>query len=174
MALMLCPVGKSAGSAAPITRQPDVAGGHCNTLQCSLVTAVLALVAERGTCSVTFISTDELPITDGHTIMTSCAQNRISLEQLVDFVFTTGLEQAQGCDGELTDQSRGHRVKDESVDCRQVNKRVQSGIVAEAAGARNGFPTAEAGHFSVKIDSQSSQPGFACDLFDCIPGRVVG
>ena len=48
MALMLCPVGKSAGSAAPITRQPDVAGGHCNTLQCSVVTAVMALVAERG------------------------------------------------------------------------------------------------------------------------------
>ena len=48
MALMLCPVGQSAGSAAPITRQPDVAGGHCNTLQCSLVTAVLAFVAERG------------------------------------------------------------------------------------------------------------------------------
>ena len=52
MALMLCPVGKSAGSAAPITRQPDVAGGHCNTLQCSVVTAVLAFVAERGASSV--------------------------------------------------------------------------------------------------------------------------
>ena len=40
--------GKSAGSAAPIKRQPDVAGGHCNTLQCPVVTAVMALVAERG------------------------------------------------------------------------------------------------------------------------------
>ena len=49
MALTLFPVGKSAGSAAPITRQPDVAGGHCNTLQCPVVTAVLAFVAERGT-----------------------------------------------------------------------------------------------------------------------------
>ena len=48
MALTLCPVGQSAGSAAPITRQPDVAGGHCNTLQCPVVTAVLAFVAERG------------------------------------------------------------------------------------------------------------------------------
>ena len=48
MALTLCPVGQSAGSAAPITRQPDVAGGHCTTLQCSVVTAVLAFVAERG------------------------------------------------------------------------------------------------------------------------------
>ena len=62
MALTLCPVGQSAGSAAPITRQPDVAGGHCTTLQCSVVTAVPAFVAERETCSVTFISTDELPI----------------------------------------------------------------------------------------------------------------
>ena len=93
MALTLCPVGQSAGSAAPITRQPNVAGGHCNTLQCSVVTAVLAFVAERETCSVTFISTDELPITDGHTIMTSCAQSRISLE-LADFVFTTRTELA--------------------------------------------------------------------------------
>ena len=48
MALTLCPVGQSAGSAAPITRQPDVAGGHCTTLQFSVVTAVLALVAKRG------------------------------------------------------------------------------------------------------------------------------
>ena len=48
MALTLWPVGQSAGSAAPITRQPDVAGGHCTTLQCSVVTAVLALVAKRG------------------------------------------------------------------------------------------------------------------------------
>ena len=48
MALTLFPVGKSAGSAAPITCQSDVAGGHCNTLQCSVVTAVLALVAKRG------------------------------------------------------------------------------------------------------------------------------
>ena len=48
MALTLCPVGQSAGSAAPITRQPDVASGHCTTLQCSVVTAVLAFVAERG------------------------------------------------------------------------------------------------------------------------------
>ena len=46
------PVGKSAGSAAPITCQPDVAGGHCTTLQCSVVTAVLALVAEREASSV--------------------------------------------------------------------------------------------------------------------------
>ena len=46
------PVGKSAGSAAPITRQLDVAGGHYNTLQCSVVTAVLAFVAERGASSV--------------------------------------------------------------------------------------------------------------------------
>ena len=52
MALTLFPVGKSAGSAAPITRQPDVAGGYCNTLQCSVVTAVLAFVAERGASSV--------------------------------------------------------------------------------------------------------------------------
>ena len=52
MALTLCPVGKSAGSAAPITRQPDVAGGHCITLQCPVVTAVLAFVAERGASSV--------------------------------------------------------------------------------------------------------------------------
>ena len=49
MALTLCPVGKSARSAALSTRQPDVAGGHCNTLQCSVVTAVMAFVAERGT-----------------------------------------------------------------------------------------------------------------------------
>ena len=48
MALTLCPVGQSAGSAAPITRQPNVAGGHCTTSQCSVVTAVLACVAERG------------------------------------------------------------------------------------------------------------------------------
>ena len=46
------PVGKSAGSAAPITRQPDVAGGHCYTLLCSVVTAVLAFAAERGASSV--------------------------------------------------------------------------------------------------------------------------
>ena len=46
------PVGKTVGSAAPIKRQPDVAGGHCNTLQCPVVTAVLALVAERGASSV--------------------------------------------------------------------------------------------------------------------------
>ena len=52
MALMLCPVGKSVGSATPITCQPDVAGGHCNTLQCSVVTAVMAFVAERGASSV--------------------------------------------------------------------------------------------------------------------------
>ena len=44
--------GKSAGSAAPITRQLDDVGGHCNTLQCSVVTAVLAFVAERGASSV--------------------------------------------------------------------------------------------------------------------------
>ena len=52
MALRLCPVGKSVGSAAPITRQPDVAGGHCNTLQCSVVTTVLAFVAERGASNI--------------------------------------------------------------------------------------------------------------------------
>ena len=52
MALTLCPVGQSAGSATPITRQPDVAGGHCNTLQCSGVTVVLAFVAERGASRV--------------------------------------------------------------------------------------------------------------------------
>ena len=44
--------GTSTGSAALSTRQPDVAGGHCNTLQCSVVTAVLAFVAERGASSV--------------------------------------------------------------------------------------------------------------------------
>ena len=52
MALTLFPVGKSARSAALSKRQPDVAGGHCNTLQCPVVTAVLALVAERGASSV--------------------------------------------------------------------------------------------------------------------------
>ena len=52
MALTLCPVGKSARSAALSTRQPDVADGHCNTLQCSVVTTVLAFVAERGASSV--------------------------------------------------------------------------------------------------------------------------
>ena len=46
------PVGKSVGSAASITRQPDVAGGHCNTLQCPVVMAVLAFVGERGASSV--------------------------------------------------------------------------------------------------------------------------
>ena len=34
------------------TRQPDDAGGHCITLQCPVVTAVMALVAERGASSV--------------------------------------------------------------------------------------------------------------------------
>ena len=48
MALTLFPVGKSAGPAALSTRQPDGAGEHCNTLQCSVVTTVLALVVKRG------------------------------------------------------------------------------------------------------------------------------
>ena len=52
MAPTLCPVGKSAGSAALSKRQPDVAHGHCITLQCSVVTAVLAFAAERGASSV--------------------------------------------------------------------------------------------------------------------------
>ena len=52
MALTLCPVGKSAGSAALSKRQPDVAGGHCKTLQCPVVTAVLAFVAVRGASNI--------------------------------------------------------------------------------------------------------------------------
>ena len=47
MALTLFPVGKSAGSAAPITRQPDVAGGHCTTLVISGLSGQTSLENSR-------------------------------------------------------------------------------------------------------------------------------